>query len=167
MPLEALIFYVLALVSLVSGAVVVLSRNALYSALGLIVALLAMSMLFLQLGAGFLAAIQVLVYAGAVMVLFVFIIMLLNLAQTTDRRVTALPGKLLGTALLGVIFAAIVAAVRGVVRTAGVPEAGEGFGGVVAVGRVLFGEYLLPFELSGILLLAAILGTIVIARRKA
>jgi NADH-quinone oxidoreductase subunit J len=167
MPLDAFIFYVLALVSLTSAAVVVLSRNALYSALGLIVTLLAMSMLFLQLGAGFLAAIQVLVYAGAVMVLFVFIIMLLNLAQTTDRRVTAVPGKLLGTVLLGVVFVAIVAAVRGVVRTARLPEAGDGFGGVVAVGRVLFGEYLLPFELSGILLLAAILGTIVIARRKA
>jgi NADH-quinone oxidoreductase subunit J len=166
MGLDAVVFYLLAAIAVVSAALVVLQRSPLYSALSLIVTLVSLAVIFVQLNAGFLGAIQVIVYAGAIMVLFVFIIMLLNLGDVGGRRPFSTTAKVAGAIALGLVFASLYPAFRGP-ETAGVPEeAGRGFGSVEAVGRSLFGEYVLPFELAGILLLAAIVGTIVLARHK-
>ena len=165
MTLTQIVFYILAAVSVLSALGVVFQRNPLYSALALIVTLVSMALLFVQLNAGFLAAVQVIVYAGAIMVLFIFIIMLLNLADSGGRSLAQVPAKALGVLLLGVLFASIYAAV-GAPRGEGRAALPEGFGSVERVGLKLFGDYVLPFELSGVLLLGAILGTIVLARRK-
>lgn len=166
LDIGALVFYVLAALAVGSALQVVLQRNALYSALGLIVTLIALALIFVQVGAGFLGAIQVIVYAGAIMVLFVFIIMLLNLTSEGGRRIAALPSKLVGGLVLAGVFFATLAALRAAIPGEALAESPDGFGSIEAVGRVLFGEYVLPFELSGVLLLAAILGTIVLARRQ-
>ena len=137
-----------------------------YAALGLIVTLIALALIFVQLNAGFLGAVQVIVYAGAIMVLFVFIIMLLNLGDDGGRRIAMLPSKIVGGLVLAAVFAATLAALRTTIDDRTVGEAPEGYGSIESVGRSLFGEYVLPFELSGVLLLAAILGTIVLARKK-
>ena len=164
MSATQIVFYVLAALAVLSALGVVFQRSALYSALALITTLISMALIFIQLNAGFLAAIQVIVYAGAIMVLFVFIIMLLNLSDAGGRELAQVPGKALGVVLLGVLFASIYAAVG---APSGSPASlPEGFGGVERVGLSLFGEYVLPFELAGVLLLGAILGTIVLARRK-
>ncbi len=162
----AFVFYLLAAISVLSAALVVLHRNVLYSALSLIVTLVSLALVFVQLKAGFLGAIQVIVYAGAVMVLFVFVIMLLNLGERRERRLVGFPAKALGTILLAIVFLSIHAALRTPLTAGGFPEAAEGFGGVAAVGETLFADYLLPFELAGVLLLTAILGAVVLARRK-
>lgn len=165
MELSALIFYLLAAIAVVSGLGVVLQRSPLFSALNLVVTMIALALLFIQLNAGFLGAIQVLVYAGAIMVLFIFIIMLLNLGESGGRQFRNVPGKALGVLALVVVLAAILTAVGGVGGGAWPPRP-DGFGGVESVGQLLFREYVLPFELAGVLLLSAILGTIVLARRR-
>lgn len=165
MSATQIVFYILAAVTVLSALAVVFQRSPLYSALALVTTLVAMALLFVQLSAEFLAAIQVIVYAGATMVLFVFIIMLLNLGDAGGRELAGVPRKAVGVVLLGVIFAAIQAAI-GVPTAAGPVASPEGFGGVERVGLSLFGDYVLPFELAGVLLLGAILGTIVLARRK-
>jgi NADH-quinone oxidoreductase subunit J len=91
--------------------------------------------------------------------------MLLNLADAGGRQVSHVPGKVVGVLLLGVVFAAVYTAV-GVPQRASAGAVPVGFGGVRRVGTALFGDYVLPFELAGVLLLGAILGTIVLARRK-
>jgi NADH-quinone oxidoreductase subunit J len=166
MELSALIFYMLAALAVVSGLGVVLHKSALYSALSLVVAMISLALLFVQLNAGFLGAIQVLVYAGAIMVLFVFIIMLLNLAGASGRQFRNVPGKALGVIGLTFVVAAIAAAMNGIGSGEPWPIAPDGFGSIASVGELLFREYVLPFELAGVLLLSAILGTIVLARRR-
>jgi len=165
MELSAIIFYLLAAIAVVSGLGVVLQKSPLYSALNLVVTMISLALLFIQLNAGFLGAIQVLVYAGAIMVLFIFIIMLLNLGESGGRQFRNVPGKALGVLTLTVVIAAIFAAVGGLGGGAW-PPGPDGFGGIASVGQVLFHDYVLPFELAGVLLLSAILGTIVLARRR-
>ncbi len=166
MNLGAIVFYALAAVTLVSALLVVLHRNVLYSALSLIVTLVSLALIFVQLKAGFLAAIQVIVYAGAVMVLFVFVIMLLNLGEHRGRKVVGVPGKVLGTILLAVVFLSVYAAIRIPMTSEDFPEPPADLGSVASVGELLFSNYLLPFELAGVLLLSTILGAVVLARRK-
>jgi NADH-quinone oxidoreductase subunit J len=164
-PLNQIVFYVLAFVAVVSALQVVLQKSPLYAALNLIVTLVSLALIFAQLSAGFLAAVQVIVYAGAIVVLFIFIIMLLNLTDDGGREFRAVPMKVVGAVLVGVIALGVLSAVGSPVVDK-FPEAPEGFGSIEQVGHSLFGEYVLPFELSGLLLLVAIVGTIVLARRQ-
>jgi NADH-quinone oxidoreductase subunit J len=166
MTLSAGLFYLLAGLALLSASQVVLRKNPLHASLGLISTLVVLALLFVQIGAGFLGTIQILVYAGAVMVLFVFIIMLLNLAGDGGRRLRSVPMKALGVVLLGAIFAAVYTAFGSSRVGPSWGQAREGFGSIASVGSSLFRGYVLPFEIAGLLLLAAIIGTIVLARRK-
>ena len=95
-PLNQIVFYVLAFVAVVSALQVVLQKSPLYAALNLIVTLVSLALIFAQLSAGFLAAVQVIVYAGAIVVLFIFIIMLLNLTDDGGREFRAVPMKVVG-----------------------------------------------------------------------
>jgi len=165
MTLDAVVFYVLAAIAVLSGIQVVVNRSPLYCALSLILTLVSLALVFVQLNAGFLGAVQIVVYAGAIVVLFVFIIMLLNLTDATSRELVGVPGKALGVLVLGAIFFAMYSALRPAVAEQFGPKV-EGFGTVQSVGTLLFQEYVIPFEITGILLLSAILGSIVLARRK-
>jgi NADH-quinone oxidoreductase subunit J len=161
-----LAFFVIATLAVGSALGLVLKRNAIHGALFLVVNLGAVAALYLTLGAEFLAAAQVIVYAGAIMVLFVFAIMVLIPGKEETGpdprrgwRLLALPaGALLAFQLLLVV--------RGLAAPAG-PGVPAVPGGVEAIARVLFTRYLFPFELTSVLLLAAMVGVLLLARRRA
>jgi NADH-quinone oxidoreductase subunit J len=163
---NAAVFALLALVAIGSALGLVLKKNAIHGALFLVVNLGTVAALYLTLHAEFLAAAQVIVYAGAIMVLFVFAIMVLIPGKEETGpdprrryRLLAIP---VGAGLL-VELAIIVGrrAGRDAAPAAAVP------GGVEAIGRLLFTDYLFPFEMTSVLLLAAMVGVLVLARRRA
>jgi NADH-quinone oxidoreductase subunit J len=137
------------------------------SALSLIGVMGSLAVLYLQLGGEFIAMAQMIVYAGAIMVLFIFVIMLLNAgAEATSRSIplfTKYMGMLLLAAFLGLISFIIQAMLP---KTEGVVFGAFQGGTALAIGRKLFTEYLLPFEVTSVLILIAILGAIVLARRE-
>jgi NADH-quinone oxidoreductase subunit J len=157
-------FSVIAVLAVGSALGLVVKKNPIHGALFLVVNLASVAALYLTLGAEFLAAAQVIVYAGAIMVLFVFAIMVLipGKAETgvdPRRRV-----RLAALPVAGVLVVLLVIVVgRAVVTTgpAGAP------GDVETVGRLLFTDYLFPFELTSVLLLAAMVGVLLLARRRA
>jgi NADH-quinone oxidoreductase subunit J len=162
--MDQFIFWVAAIVAIIAAVRVVFLKNPIVSVLHLIVTLVALAVLFLQLSAEFIAALQIIVYAGAIMVLFLFIVMLLNLRKDEFGH-DQLPWlRFLGT-LAGAAFLAEFISVigGGQVRAAALPP---GFGGVRSIGRALFGEYLFPFELTSLLLVAAVVAAVVVARRR-
>jgi NADH-quinone oxidoreductase subunit J len=167
MTAQQVLFYVLAGLAVLSALAVVTLRHPIHSAFALIATLFFLAGIFVLLDAHFVAAIQVIVYAGAVMVLFTFVIMLLNLSpeELGPGRITG--SKILGVVLLGFAAYAIVHAfaVRG---PAPAPPATlpPSFGGIENVGRLLFTKYLFPFEIVSVLLLAAVVGAVVLAKKR-
>ena len=163
--MEWVAFVIISLIALGSALGLILKRNAIHGALFLVTNLGSIAALYLMLGAEFLAAAQVIVYAGAIMVLFVFAIMVLIPGKEETgpdpRRVWRLLALPLGTALLLVLA---VMAVTGRSPAAGRPPVG---GNVETIGRLLFTDYLFPFELTSVLLLAAMVGVLLLARRRA
>lgn len=166
MSLPDLLFYGFALVALVSGALVVwnpFSRNPVNSALFLVVTILALSGLFVLLRAYFVAAVQVLVYAGAVMVLFLFVLMLLDLREEARRRLrvaTLLSGLVAVGLATGLLVRALWQKRPGEVLPSVAME-----GTVHPLGRLLFTDYLLPLQGMGLLLLVAMIGVIILSKR--
>jgi NADH-quinone oxidoreductase subunit J len=158
-------FFVLAAIAIGAALGLVLKQNAIHGALFLVVNLGAVAAFYLMLGAEFLAAAQVIVYAGAIMVLFVFAIMVLipgkEEAGPDPRRAVRLLALPVG-ALLFILLAIVIAG-----RWSGPPAPGAPVGSVSAVGRLLFTSYLFPFELTSVLLLAAMVGVLLLARRRA
>jgi len=167
-----ILFFMFATIAVVAALNVILQRNPIYCAIGLIVTLCSLAGLFLTLSAQFIAAIQIIVYAGAIMVLFVFTIMLLNVRSEeakVDRqkflRWLAVP-----------LFLALLGEVYYVVRTVNnpppqIPATGtappvEILGTVESIGREMFTSYLLPFEATSVLILMAIVGAMLLARRE-
>ena len=162
--MSTMAFGLIALVVVGSALGLILKRNPVHGALFLVVNLGGIAALYLTLGAEFLAAAQMIVYAGAIMVLFVFAIMVLIPGKEETGadprwryRLLAVP---VGLALLAEL--ALIAARRG-----GAPGGPGGPGGVEAIGRLLFTDYLFPFELTSVLLLAAMVGVLLLARRRA
>ena len=150
------------------AAMVVLSRKAVYSALFLVVTIFCVAVLYLSLSAEFLAAVQLIVYAGAVVILFLFVIMLLNPRAdegSVGARLFVPLAVLLAVLLLAQVGAAVtVVAAPGV---AAFPPPDPGWGdNTLAIGRLLFSEHALPFELTSVLLLVAILGATTLARKR-
>ena len=165
--MPAPLFWLFALVMLGFGAAVVINRNPVASALSLVVSFLGLSALFMGLDAFFIGIIQVLVYAGAVMVLFLFIIMLLDLRAEERRKlnITAVAGgSAVALALLVQIYLVI-----GQLRGSGqeFPRlASTRTDDVRDVGLLLFGNYNLPFQIIGVLVLVATIGVIVLSKRE-
>jgi NADH-quinone oxidoreductase subunit J len=159
-----ILFYIFSGLMLVCAAMVVANRNPVSSAMLLILVFFFMAGLFVLLEAFFLAVIQVLVYAGAVMVLFLFVMMLLDIrpAKTSRRNLpAAMAGFSLGLAFL-VEFWLILK------RSALPAESPMRLdAGIHAIGRLLFTEYLLPFEITSLLLLAALIGVVLLSRKEA
>src|SRR5438309_6170784 len=158
-------FFAIAAIAVASALGLILRPNAIHGALFLVVNLGSVAALYLTLGAQFLAAAQVIVYAGAIMVLFVFAIMVLIPGKEETGpdprrayRVLALP---VGAVLLALLVAVVAAGARG-----GAAGATAAPGGVEAIARLLFTDYLFPFELTSVLLLAAMVGVLVLARRR-
>jgi NADH-quinone oxidoreductase subunit J len=167
--MEFVIFCIMALVSVVCAILVISHRNPVASALFLIATMVSLAILFLTLNAPFLAAIQIIVYAGAIMVLFLFVIMLLNLRRDEfgpERR----KAQRFFAILFGFLFLILVATAIDVglstLRHPEVPTEGLAPAGVEPLAELLFTKYLFPFELASVLLLVAIVGAIVMAKRK-
>jgi NADH-quinone oxidoreductase subunit J len=163
------IFFVLAAVSLISAILVISQKNSVISALYLIVTLASQAVLYFLLGATFIGVLQIIVYAGAIMVLFLFVIMLLNL-----KRDEFGPDRKKGQKVLGFLFsiflaieilAALKIGLSGSQAMGGV-SARVSIGSPAEVARSLFIDYLYPFEIVSILLLVAILGVIVLVKKR-
>jgi NADH-quinone oxidoreductase subunit J len=163
------VFSVAGAACLAGGLGVVLSSNPVHSALMLILTLFSVAVLFVAQGAHFLAAVQVIVYAGAIVVLFLFVIMLLGVDQFEDIRKERLKGQrpLAAVAGLSVLAAVLVLArtewVSGAKSVAG--SAGDPADNVATLARSLFTRYLLAFEVTSVLLVIAVVGAVVLVRR--
>jgi len=171
--LALVLFFIFAALC-VGGAInLLVQKHPISSALSLIVVMGSLALLYLLLGAEFVAAVQVIIYAGAVMVLFVFVIMLLNAGAEERLSQGSRVATMLGVPALIIGFgitAALVSHIAGLDRIAiGGPKVMHGadlFGNPQAVGHLLFRNYLLPFEVTSILILVAIMGAVVLARRE-
>ena len=171
--MDAILFFLFAAIAIIAGISLVLQRHPISSALLLIFVMGSLAVLYLLLGAPFIAAAQLLVYAGAIMVLFVFVIMLLNAGEEERLSGGSRVATMLGVPALIIglgITAALVTHVTGLDRIAiGGPMIMNGsdvFGNPQAVGHLLFRDYLLPFEVTSVLILIAIMGAVVLARRE-
>ncbi len=161
------LFWIFAALTVIFGAAVVLNRNPVASALSLVVSFLGLSALYISLDAFFVGIIQVLVYAGAVMVLFLFIIMLLNIRTEEQRRINWL-------AAAGGIGVAVILFVQILVVIGHFQAARQTFPGLAtsttddvwSVGHLLFGNYNLPFQIIGVLVLVATIGVVLLSRRE-
>jgi len=166
------VFWVFGVIAMGGALLCITRRNPIASALWLVVTLFSIAALFVLLDAQFLAVLQVLVYAGAIMVLFLFVIMLLNLGRPGPSDIKGPLG--LGVAVL--LGAALLFLLQPLTRTTlpsaitlppgSVPALQQQQGIVGAVANPLFGAYLVPFEITSVLLLAAIVGAVVLAKRK-
>jgi len=160
------LFFFLGAVALVSGGLVVFQAHPLRSALWLIVNFFAVAGIYLLAHAEFIAAIQVIVYAGAIMVLFLFVIMLLNLRQPEESpKIPHIGQKLVGGVLAGFTGLLMIYAYRQATLPAG-REMIPGLGNTEMIARSLFTDYLLPFEVTSVLLLVAIVGAVVLAKSR-
>jgi NADH-quinone oxidoreductase subunit J len=166
------LFFIAAAATLAGALGVVLARNPVHSALFLVMTLVSVAVLFLLLDAELVAAVQVIVYASAIVVLFLFVIMLLGVDKKEsleDRVPYQRPAALaLGAILLAeIVFLAGHEWATGQKTASGVPLEGEGFGGnVERVARVLFTDFLWAFEITAVLLVIAVVGAVVLARRS-
>jgi NADH-quinone oxidoreductase subunit J len=164
--MDAIVFLLFGAIAVICGVNVVVRTHPVSSALALIGVMGSLAVIYLLLGAQFIAAAQVFVYAGAIMVLFVFVIMLLNAGGEEPSRgawFARLAGAPLLAALLGLLSFAILLAVP---RSVGV-RFGDFTGGTVeAIGRAIFTTYLLPFEITSILVLIAIIGAVVLGYKE-
>lgn len=173
MEFAHILFLGLAALSVVAAFNVILQRNPIYSAIGLITVLCSLAVLFLTLNAQFISAMQIIVYAGAIMVLFVFVIMLLNVRSEESKADRQKYLKWLAAPLFLALLAEVVAVVRYVNQApAPLPSANNVANPEVALGTVeniaygMFTDYVLPFEAASVLILMAIVGAMYLARRE-
>jgi NADH-quinone oxidoreductase subunit J len=164
-----IVFFIVGVVAILGAVGMVISRNAVHSALFLVLNLFCVALLYLSLNADFLAVVQVIVYAGAIMVLFLFVVTLLNPSQAET------PGRLRGQSwvagvlaivLLAEVAAVILSGVFSTIKSPTTPPPVDWSDNVQAIGALLYSQYLFPFEVTSILLLVAIVGATVLAKRR-
>ena len=173
--MQLAVFVVASAMMLVGAVGVVTRRNPVHAALSLVLTLFGVAVHFVSLEAYFLAAVQVIVYAGAIVVLFLFVIMLLGVDKAEDLRTEPLVAQrwLAGVAALGLLGLLVVAAARGAdllrTRSEGLDTAPEGASGdanIQQLARSVFGDYVVAFELTSVLLVVAVVGTVMLARKR-
>jgi NADH-quinone oxidoreductase subunit J len=161
------LFWIFALLTLIFGAAVVINRNPVASALSLVMSFLGLAALFMSLNAYFIGIIQVLVYAGAVMVLFLFIIMLLDLRAEEGRQINWLASAA-GLAVAIILLCQIFSVVRHftIAYKAFPPLPASTIDDVRNIGATLFGSYNLPFQIVGVLVLVATIGVVLLSKHQ-
>jgi len=171
MPLDNVVFWVFAPVAIGSAIAMLLMRNAVHAALLLIVNFFCLAVMYLLLDAPFLFAVQIIVYAGAIMVLFLFVIMLLGVDRDEDLRERLIAQRPVAIALGLAVVVEIAVAVRAGIGFATKAPAGfdaaNADGNTQALARVLFTKYFFPFEVTSILLIVAAISAMVLAQRRA
>ncbi len=168
--LSTVVFWIAAVLAVVGAVGVVSTRNPVHTALSLVLTMLSLGVLFLLLHAEFLAVVEVLVYAGAVMVLFLFVVTLLmaGVKPPKEERHLRLAYQTLIAGLFGLIlFVLVLHSIVGAgwVGTLAGPQGGS-FGSIASFGTALFTRYLLPFELTAVVLLVAVIGVVVLGREQ-
>jgi NADH-quinone oxidoreductase subunit J len=171
MNLDTVIFLISAVIAVFGGTMMIFQRNPVASVLYLILSLVAQAVLYIQLSALFMGAVLIIVYAGAILVLFLFVIMLLNLRGTEDLGEPSPPVSLISKYFISILFAVeLILVIQAVVvskSTSGLlTMTPDDFGSVQTVAMKLFTDYLYPFELTGVLLLVAVVGAVVIAKKE-
>ncbi|KIA85938.1 NADH-quinone oxidoreductase subunit J family protein [Kaistella jeonii] len=162
--MEQILFFFVALVAITSAVYFVFARNPLYSILSLIVTMFSIAGLYILLNAQFLGIVQIIVYAGAIMVLFLYILMMLNLNKADESKKQNLM-KFAGVFSAGLLLIAILGAFRGFKVEAAAANVDSSVGLTKSLGRLLFNEYVLPFELASILIFAGIVGAVLIGKK--
>lgn len=163
------VFAISGLIALFGALMMVTRRNSIHAALWLIVAFFSMAVVYLTLHAQFIAVAQVMVYAGAIMMLIIFVIMLIQLEVETVKKTRITGAKVIGTFITIILFLEIAAAFvtfPGSSSKPAVAGAAQPIGDVASVGTALYGKYLFPFEIASILLLVGVVGAVVLARRS-
>ena len=160
------LFYLLGLLTVISALFVVLNRNPVYSAVMLVFCFFSLAALYVLLEAYFVAVLEIIVYAGAIMVLFLFVIMLINVGNEMKtskylQKTKAIPLFLMSLFLLNILLLIFW-------RSEGLhqPDTIGTVGSIAAIGQALFTKYVLPFEIASLLLLVALIGTVYLAKRS-
>jgi NADH-quinone oxidoreductase subunit J len=165
---ESIFFYSVAATAIISAIMVITCKNPINSALSLVLTFFCLAVFYVMLHAPFLAAVQVMIYTGAIMVLIIFVIMLLNIQVETGKRsahgivISGVIGFLILCETGYLLLSGSISDSRGLMDPALVAKAGH----TELIGKALFGDFLLPFEITSLLLLAAIIGAVVLARKK-
>ena len=159
------LFYLFAAISVISALMVVSARSPINSVIALIVCFLSIAGHYILLNAQFLAVVHIIVYTGAIMVLFLFVIMLLNLNKATEPQ-RSLATRVAAVVAGGLVLLTLLAAVRHGISVEPARDFDIGTGLVRSVGRSLFNEFLLPFEVSSVLFLSAMVGAVMLGRRE-
>ena len=162
----ATLFYFIGFLAIISALFVVLNRNPVYSAMMLVFCFFSLAALYVLLEAYFVAVLEIIVYAGAIMVLFLFVIMLINVGNEIKtskylQKIIAIPFILISLFSLN-IFLLILGRSEGLHQTSTISTVGS----VAAIGHALFTKYVLPFEIASLLLLVALIGTVYLAKRS-
>lgn len=167
MSTTEILFWFLSVLALFSALMVLLSRNPIHSVLWLIVVFFAISGHYILLNAQFIAIVNLIVYAGAIMVLFLFVVMLMNLNSETEPKRSVwfkIAGTIAGLSLLLIMVDLAFSATEMQPKSALVKEGNIGL--IKNLGKVLFREYVIPFEVSSVLFLSAMVGAVVIGKRE-
>ncbi|HEY1045913.1 MAG TPA: NADH-quinone oxidoreductase subunit J [Bacteroidia bacterium] len=164
MSISQYVFWFLSFVALICALMVVFSKNPVYSVLYLILTFFAIAGHYVLLNAQFLAAVHIIVYAGAIMVLFLYVIMMLNLNKETEpvKKPTI---KFISVIAIGMLMLTLTASFKGAETTLSAGST-AGIGTVEALGKALFNEFLLPFEVSSILFLSAMVGSVYLSKKN-
>jgi NADH-quinone oxidoreductase subunit J len=171
MTAPLVVFFVLAALAVLGAVSLIFQKHPIHSALSLIVVMIALAGLYLLLGAEFVAAVQIIVYGGAIMVLFVFVIMLLNAGieeHTSLSKMAGPVGLLLVIALAGLVAATIVRSTDSILSTMQTGEMSSSLGvsKTLGISSMIFKDFVYPFELTSFLILVAVLGATVLAQRE-
>jgi NADH-quinone oxidoreductase subunit J len=168
--LGTLYFYACAAAAVLGALGVLLSKNPIRGAMGLLLTILSIAGLFLALHAQFLATIQLIVYAGAIVILFLFVIMLLGPSASTPSDRNGIFARVVGGGLFALVglgaLSAVTMATRAAHRSLPMPVPDASFGGIEPIGSALFSDALVPFELSSALLMVAVVGAIAVAKGR-
>ena len=157
------LFYFLSFLAILSALMVVFSKNPVYSVLYLIITFFSIAGHYILLNAEFLFIVHIIVYAGAIMVLFLYVIMMLNLNRDSETEKSNLL-KIAATICAGLLLVVLIGSLKGSDQVITAATTKEPIGQVRVLGRMLFNEFLLPFEITSILLLAAIVGSVMLAK---
>lgn len=159
------IFYFLSFLAVLSAFMVVYSKNPVHSVLYLIVTFFAIAGHYILLNAQFLAAVHVIVYAGAIMVLFLYVIMMLNLNQETEPHKSNYL-KFAATVAGGIFMIVLIGSLKGLEKIENLNASNQSAGLIKNLGQVLYKDYMLPFEMASILFLAAMVGAVMLGKNE-
>jgi len=163
--MDQILFFIVAFIAIASAVYFVFAKNPMYAILSLIVTMFSIAGMYILLNAQFLGIVQIIVYTGAIMVLFLYILMMLNLNKEDESKKDSLP-KFIGIISVCILFVGMLGAYRGLSgKTTVADNIDHSVGLTKNLGRLLFNEYVLPFELASILILAGIVGAVLIGKK--